>query len=226
MLEYNTKRNRLIIKEYGRNVQKMVEYALTVENDEQRNDVAKSIVKAMSQINPESKDSQNNKRSENTDYWQKLWDHLFIISDYKLNVDSPFPKPIPENNEVKSIQHHYRKSRIIYRTYGRNMQNIVKEISDYPEEIRGEMSKLLANHLKKLYLLYNRDSVDDSLIYAQLEDLSEGKLQVSGNFTLDATRDILRQNQNLIQNQNGKNGHGFSSKNNSKKSKKKKKRIL
>ena len=226
MLEYNTERNRLLIKEYGRNVQKMVEYALTVKDDERRNEVAKSIVKVMSQINPENKDNQNPKRSENTDYWQKLWDHLFIISDYRLNVESPFPKPVPEENGAKSIQHHYSKSKIIYRTYGRNMQNIVKKNSECPEEIKGEMSKLLANHLKKLYLLYNRDSVEDSLIYAQLEELSEGKLQVPESFALEATRDILRQNQSLIQYQSGKNGHGFnSSKNNSKKSKKRKKRM-
>ena len=228
MLEYNTGRNRLIIKEYGRNVQKMIEYALTIENDEQRNEAAKAIVRVMSQINPETKDNSNNpnkKRSENADYWHKLWDHLFIISDYKLDVESPFPKPMPENHELKSMRHNYRKDKIVYRTYGRNMQNIIKKISECPEDIKGEMSKLLANHLKKLYLLYNRDSVDDSLIAAQLSDLSEGRLQLPENCALDATRDILRQNQGMIQQQNGKNGSAFNSSKNSKKSKKKKKKV-
>ena len=220
MLEYNTKRNRLIIKEYGRNVQKMIEYALTIEDDERRNEAAKAIVKVMSQINPENKDNPNpKKRSENADYWHKLWDHLFIISDYKLNVTSPFPKPEPDNSELAPLHYNYRKERIIYRTYGRNMQNIIKRISECPDEMRDEMSKLLANYLKKLYLLYNRDSVEDSLISAQLEELSDGKLRLSEDCVLDATRDILRQN--------GKTGSIFTpSKNNgSKKSKKKKKKL-
>jgi hypothetical protein len=230
MLEYNTKRNRLIIKEYGRNVQKMIEYALTVKDDEKRNETARAIVRVMSQINPENKDNPNpKKRSENVDYWHKLWDHLFIISDYKLDIECPFPKPIPENNELKSIRHNYRKDKIIYRTYGRNMQNVIKKISECPDEIKDEMSKLLANYLKKLYLLYNRDSVDNDLISAQLEELSEGKLRLPENFVLDATRDILRQNQSLIQQQNSKNsksgGFNSSKNNNMKKSKRKKKKT-
>ena len=213
MLEYNTKRNRLIIKEYGRNIQKMIEYALSIEEREQRNEVARAIIRVMSQVNPENKDNPNpKKRSENADYWNKLWDHLFIISDYKLDVDSPFPKPIPENNETKSIRHNYRKDKIMYRTYGRNMQNVIKKVSEEcPDEAKGEMSKVLANHLKKLYLLYNRDSVDNDLIFAQLEELSEGKLHLPENFVLDATRDILRQNQSMIQQQNGSKSGGFGS---------------
>jgi len=225
MLEYNTERNKLIIKEYGRNVQKMIEYALTIENNEQRNEAAKAIVKAMSQINSENKDNPNKKRTENTDYWQKLWDHLFIISDYKLDVESPFPKPTPDIHELKSECHSYHKDKIMYRTYGRNMQNIIKKNSECPEETKGELSKLLANHLKKLYLLYNRDSVDDSLIATQLSDLSEGKLQLPEDCTLDTTRDILRQNQGVIQQQNGKSGSAFNPSKNSKKSKKRKKKV-
>ena len=222
MLEYNTERNRLIIKEYGRNVQKMVEYALTIENEEQRNEAARAIIKIMSQVNPENKDNLNHKkRSENKDYWHKLWDHLFIISDFKLDIESPFPKPETENNEFKSISHNYRKDKIINKTYGRNMQNLIKKVSKYSDETKEVLSKLLGNHLKKLHLLYNCDSVEDSLIATQLEELSDGELRLPENFVLEATRDILRQNQN------GKNGTVFNSpkSSGSKKSKKKKKKA-
>ncbi len=227
MLEYNTERNRLIIKEYGRNIQKMIEYALTIEDYEQRTETAMAIVKVMSQINPEDKDNLTSKKAgENKDYWHKLWDHLFIISDFKLDVDSPFPKPTPESRELKSVKHNYRKERIIFRTYGRNIQNIIKKVSECPDEMKDEMSQVLANHLKKLYLLYNRDSVDDSLIATQLYELSKGKLELPNHYALESTREILRQNQAQLQIQNGKNGKDFrfSRNNNSKKFKKKQKK--
>ena len=197
MLEYNTERNKLIIKEYGRNVQKMIEYALSIEDYKERTEVAKAIVRVMSQINPDTRNNGNQpkKHSESTDYWCKLWDHLFIISDYKLDVASPFPKPKPDDKSFKAIHPDYHKKKIVYRTYGRNMENIIRKVSEYPVSERMIMSKILANHLKKLYLLYNRDSVDDSLIVKQLNDISDGKLSLPDDFTLDTTRDILRQNQ-------------------------------
>lgn len=221
MLEYNTERNKLIIKEYGRNVQKMIEYAQTIEDYQQRTEAAKAIVRVMAQINPEVKENngQPKKHTESVDYWCKLWDHMFIISDYKLDVDSPFPKPKPEDKTFKAVPHNYKKKKIMYRTYGRNMENIIKKVSEYPEGDRNGMSKILANHLKKLYLLYNRDSVDDNLIVQQLTDISGGKIVLPPDFNFDTTRDILRQNQQ------GKIHNPKAGSNNNKKSKKKKKKT-
>ncbi len=218
MLEYNTERNRLIIKEYGRNVQKMIEHALTIKDYDKRTEAAKAIIKVMSQINPDVRDNNNQpkKHSESEDYWHKLWDHLFIISGYRLEVDSPFPKPDPADHQLTTIYPSYQKKKIMYRTYGRNMENIIRKVSEYPDPLKTEMSKILANHLKKLYLMYNRDSVDDNLIVQQISDMSNGSLVLPQDFTLDATRDILRQNQqNKV---NVKPG-------NNKKSKKKKKKT-
>ena len=96
MLEYNTSRNKLIIREYGRNIQKMIEDAVKIEDREKRNEAAKAIVKAMSlatTANGNVSNTQIQKERESIDYWRKLWDHLFIISNYQLDVDSPFPKP-------------------------------------------------------------------------------------------------------------------------------------
>ncbi|MDL2296972.1 DUF4290 domain-containing protein [Bacteroidales bacterium OttesenSCG-928-B11] len=230
MLEYNTERNELIIKEYGRNIQKMIEFACTIKDDKKRTETANAIVKVMSQINPDTTDINHNpkKPSESPDYWNKLWDHLFIISNYQLNVDAPFPKPKPKAEKSKHIQAEYRKNPIRYRTYGRNMEQIIKTVAQYPEEDRNKLVKILANHLKKLYLTYNRDSVDDQLIVKQLFDLSNGKLLVPDEFTLDATRDILRQKPQLkISNgkskNNGKNKNAGKNNNNSNNNKKKKK---
>ncbi|MEG1556418.1 MAG: DUF4290 domain-containing protein, partial [Bacteroidales bacterium] len=153
MLEYNTKRNQLMIKEYGRNVQKMIEEALKIESDEKRTESAKAIVRVMSQINPEAKENGDpKKQKESLDYWHKLWDHLFIMSNYQLVVDAPFPIPVPEKENIIFEKPEYNKNTITYRTYGRNIDKIIKTISTYPSLERSELSKVIANHLKKLYL--------------------------------------------------------------------------
>ncbi|MDR2980148.1 MAG: DUF4290 domain-containing protein [Bacteroidales bacterium] len=218
MLEYNTERNDLIIKEYGRNIQKMIEYAGTIKDYKKRTETARAIVKVMSQINPDTTNANPNtkKQSESPDYWNKLWDHLFIISNYQLDVDSPFPKPKLTDPKAQVVKHDYRKTPIRYRTYGRNMEQIIKTISQYPEKERDRLMKALANHLKKLYLTYNRDSVDDNLIVAQLFDLSGGKLALPNEFILEATRDILRQKQQLLQQQQSKDVNPRNNKNRNK----------
>lgn len=207
MMEYNTGRNELVIREYGRNIQKMIEYALMIDDYDKRTEAAKAIVRIMSQINPDVSEAVQ-KNGESSDYWHKLWDHLFIISGYRLEVDSPFPKPEPEIQHFEVISPEYQKKKIAYRTYGRNIENIIKKVAEYPEEDRIVLGKLLANHLKKLYLLYNRDSVDDTLIIKQLSDLSDGKINLPADFVMESTKEILRQNQQnhppAKQNENGK----------------------
>ena len=120
MIEYNTKRNKLIIKEYGRNVQKMIEDAVAIEDREKRNETARAIVRVMSQLN-DVKDPDNKNKKESLDYWHKLWDHLIIMSNYTLEIDSPFPKPAPESKKTTIIKPDYNKHSITLRTYGRNM---------------------------------------------------------------------------------------------------------
>ena len=118
MIEYNTKRNKLIIREYGRNVQKMVEDTLAIEDRDQRTAAARAIVRVMAQLNDPT-DKPTVSPQESIDYWHKLWDHLYIISDYKLDIDSPFPKPVPDTSEKKVVKPDYNKHRITLRTYGR-----------------------------------------------------------------------------------------------------------
>ena len=108
-MNYNTQRKKLAIPEYGRNIQGLVDYAMTIEDREKRNSFVNIIINAMAQVNPSVKEISN--------YKHKLWDHLFIMSDYKLDVDSPFPKPIPEEVESKQERLNYKASFIRFRPY-------------------------------------------------------------------------------------------------------------
>ena len=214
MFEYNVNRNHLIIREYGRNIQKMVEETMQEPDYDKRSEKARAIVRMMATINPD--ENEGKKPKDSLDYWHKLWDHLFIMSDYQLDVDSPFPKPEPKKEQLNCEKPDYNKHSIRFRTYGRNMENIIKAVSEYPSLERREMSKSLANHLKKLYLLYNRETVDDKLIFQQLSEMSEGRLELDESFELDSTKDILR---------NASNANANKPLNVKKKKKKKKKKI-
>ncbi|MDR2868212.1 MAG: DUF4290 domain-containing protein [Bacteroidales bacterium] len=202
MLEYNTARNHLLIRTYGRNIQKMIENVVSISDKEQRNEAAKALIKVMAQLNPENSSIQNSVQKDPEDYLHQLWDHLFIISDFKLDVDAPFPIPDKNAYSEKNISSQYKKKPIVNRTYGRNIQNIVKIVSAYPQEQREELIPAIANYLKKLYLCYNQDSVKDYQIVNQLREMSEGKLLLSEDFEFVSTKEILKINnaQKLINN--------------------------
>ncbi len=124
-MDYNTSRNKLVIPEYGRNVQKMVEYAITLEDRQERNDLANQIVRIMAHMNVGA--------GNNGDYIHKIWDHLFIISDFHLDVDSPYPMPDKEKVESKPHPINYSDGRIRFRTYGRNLEKIIQVAIDLEE---------------------------------------------------------------------------------------------
>lgn len=196
MLEYNTSRNKLIIREYGRNIQKMIEDAVKIEDREKRNEAAKAIVKAMSlatTANGNVSNTQIQKERESIDYWRKLWDHLFIISNYQLDVDSPFPKPRPSEKEHVSIPHEeYKKGIVRTRSYGRYLGKIIQAVSAYPEGPQKQhLARNIANQMKRLYLKFNRDTVDDTVIVGQLKDLSHGKLVLPDDFELIPAKELL-----------------------------------
>ncbi len=183
-MEYNTTRTKLYIPEYGRNVQKMIENAITIEDREKRTKTAYLIIEIMSRINPGLK--------EYSDYRHKLWDHLFIISDFKLDVDGEYPPPAEEVLEAKPENVSYPIKKIQFRHYGINMERIVKKAADYEEgEEKEALVKSVTNHMKKLYLMWNRDTVKDELIFEQVSSLSENKISSEASFQLIPTSDIL-----------------------------------
>lgn len=185
-MEYNTTRSKLVISEYGRNIQKMIEYAVAVEDREKRTRIAKAIVHIMGQLNP---------HYNNGEHRQKLWDHLFIISDFKLDVDSPYPMPSPDSFNAKPNKVEYPSNHIKYKHYGKNIEKIIEKTIEMDEgDEKQELTKIVANHLKKSFLHWNRNSVNDEVIYEHLEELSNGKLKLSEDIKLNNTREILAKN--------------------------------
>lgn len=186
-MEYNTGRDKLIISEYGRNVQKLVNHAIAMEDREKRTKFAKMIVQIMGQLNPASRDT--------SDYMHKLWDHLYIISDFQLDVDSPYPPPSREILTAKPEMIQYRDNSIKYKVYGSNIEKIIKVAKTFEEGPEKEaLIHTIANHLKKSYLNWNRDSVNDELIFEHLEKLSAGDLKLHDDLSLSTTNDILAKN--------------------------------
>ncbi len=184
MIEYNTKRNKLIIREYGRNIQKLVEECVKIEDREKRTQTAYAIVRIMSDV-VNSKENSTEVGRNNDDFWNKLWDHLYIMSEYQLDVDSPYPKPVPDTSERKMEKPSYNnKNRVRFRTYGVNLQNMIRKIAEYPEDVR-------AQHLKMMYLTYNRNSVNDQLIRHQLSEISEDRITLPDDFTFANTKELL-----------------------------------
>ena len=167
-LEYNSERRHLIIPEYGRHLQKMVEEAIEIEDDKERNQVAKSIIAVMGNMQPHLRDV--------PDFQHKLWDQLFIISDFKLDVESPFPKPTREMLEERPEMLGYPQNFPKYRFYGNNINRMINEVKDWEEgPLKEGLVLTIANHMKKSYLNWNRDTVEDEIIFEHLRELSGGE---------------------------------------------------
>lgn len=186
-MDYNTSLDKIIIREYGRNVQKMIAQALSIESKEDRTVMAKAIIKVMSQLNPNGKES--------ADYWHRLWDHLHIMAEFQLDVDSPYPKPDVNPLTIRPEPLPYPKNKIMFPPYGKNIEMMIEKAKEFEEGPEKEaFVSDIANHLKKQYLNWNRDSVNDSLITEHLSLLSDGKLKLNEGFKFINTRDVLMQN--------------------------------
>lgn len=204
--DYNTRRPQMVIPEYGRNIQKMVEHAISIEDREERNKVAQSIINVMGQLNPHLRDI--------VDFKHKLWDHLFIISDFKLDVDSPYPYPDKEKIFEKPKPLEYPQSNIRFKHYGKSVEAFIsKAIEMQDGEEKTELIKTIANLMKKSYLTWNRESVDDDLIVSDLKLLSKGQLKLDDSFKLEQTNDILALNVKKKTNTNHKNKNHKNNKN-------------
>lgn len=181
-IEYNSERPKLIIPEYGRHIQKMVDQAISKETKEERNKVASSIIAVMGNLNPHLRDV--------TDFQHKLWDQLFIISDFKLDVDSPYPIPKREELEEYPQSLEYPQNFPKYRFYGNNIKRMIDvAISWQDGEKKEALVFTIANHMKKCFLNWNKDTVEDDVIFKHLFELSGGKLNLKG--TKEALLDTM-----------------------------------
>lgn len=185
-LEYNSEREHLIIPEYGRHIQKLINHCIAIEDDADRNKMAKAIVDVMGNLQPHLRDV--------PDFQHKLWDQLFIISDYRLEVDSPYPIPTVEVLQAKPEPLPYPKTSSKYRFYGNNIQIMIDTALSWEEsELKDALVFSIANHMKKCYLNWNKDTVDDVVIFKHLMELSGGKLDLtSGEEVLSDSKNLLR----------------------------------
>jgi len=196
-LDYNTQLKRMDLPEYGRNIQRMVDYALTIEDKEERKRCVQTIISIMGNLFPHLRDV--------PDFKHKLWDHLAIMSDFKLDIEYPYEIVRKENLYSKPDQVPYNAKRIKIKHYGRTIEDLIEKavaMEDGPERTR--LVQLMANHMKKSILAWNRESVDDQKIFDDLRTLSDGKIDVNEETVhLLEIRDIMpvrkpiqRQNQN------------------------------
>ena len=170
-LEYNSSRNKLVISEYGRHIQKLVEHALTLKDKQERQKMANGIIDIMGELNPQLRDV--------AEFKHKLWDHLFVISNFELDVDSPYEKPIIEKLFEKPDPLAYPNNKIKYNHYGKVIELMIDEaIKMEDQELKSKLVIAIANQMKKSYVNWNLDTVEDEIILNQLTKLSKGKLSV------------------------------------------------
>ena len=206
-LLYNTERVKLYIPEYGRNVQKMVSYLKTIEDRQKRNEQAKAVIKVMEILNPAVHLQDN--------YEQKLWDHLFIISGFDLDVDAPYPMPAPESLVESPMPVPLQKKQVKASHYGRNVESLIDLIASQEEgEVKVAMIRSLATFMKQQYLTWNKDTVSDDTIFQDIERLSEGRVRIPEGLQIGK---IEHQNGSHRQGgHSGKQGKNFRQKNNQK----------
>lgn len=182
-MDYNTQRKKLVLPEYGRNIQKMVNYALTIEDRDERNKAAKTIIDVMGNLYPHLRDV--------PDFRHKLWDHIAIMSDFKLDIDTPYPLPSIEEIREKPEKVPYSNKKIKFKHYGKTVENYLEKLDSLEsEEDKKALLKLIANHMKKSFLIWNKNGVEDEQIINDLKRLS-GLDEILDDINLSASKDLL-----------------------------------
>ena len=216
-LYYNTEVEKLQMPEYGRNVLRMVEQLKDIPDRQKRTEQAYAVVKVMECLNPQVHQQEN--------FAQKLWDHLFMIAGYDLDVDAPFPKPLPEVVSSRPDPIPLNTKPIRARHYGRNIESILDLIASEPEgDVKTAMIRSLAIYMRQQYLIWNKDTVADATIFQDIERLSEGRVTVPEGMELSkiaADQSFSRPGMNLNFSGGGNKGGKFNRNHRSKNGKKK-----
>jgi hypothetical protein len=211
--DYNSTRTKLILSEYGRNVQNMVKYIVALPTKEERNKYAQVVIDLMGFLNPHLRDV--------ADFKHKLWDHLHIISDFQIDVDSPYPKPSVEAIHMKPEPLRYPHQRIRYKHYGKTIELMMEKAKSIDDADRKRhMVQAIANFMKMAYVQWNKDSVTDEMILSDLYNLSGGQLKLEENVNLNRveyrpmTHTNTNNNSRGRTNNNNQNNRGRTNNNN------------
>ncbi len=202
-MDYNSQRKKLPMPEYGRNIQNMVEYVMTIEDRDKRNKHAQTVVDVMGNLYPYLRDVE--------EFRHKLWDHLAIMSDFKLDIDYPYDPPSPDILTEKPNIVPYNQHRIKYKHYGRTMELMIEKAGELEGEEKEVMIELLANHMKKSFLAWNKDAVEDEKILSDLDELSKGKLGIDKEMKLIETKLLLSKPKKKKTSQGGKSNKSYKS---------------
>jgi len=171
-MDYNSERKKLALPEYGRNIHNMVAHICAIEDRDERNRAARTIIDIMGNMYPYLRDV--------ADFKHKLWDHIAIMSDFSLDIDYPYEPPSPQILHEKPKMVPYNQHNIRLRHYGNVLESMVRKISEFEDPDRQTLVRLLANHMKKSYLAWNRDSVEDEKIFDDLNLLAGYKVDITG----------------------------------------------
>lgn len=183
-MEYNTNLKKLKLPEYGRNIQNMVDYIMGIDDREERNIAAQSVIDVMGNLYPFLRDI--------PDFKHKLWDHLAIMTDFQLDIDYPYDPPTPGILAGKPHKIPYNNGEIKYKHYGRIVEMMIKRAAEYEEgPEKDSLIQMIADHMKKCYLTWNKETVDDEKVMADFNELSKGKIDVPEDFQLSETKDLI-----------------------------------
>lgn len=184
--DYNTQRKRMALPEYGRNVQKMVDHIKTIEDREERNRAARTVIQIMGNLNPHLRDE--------GDFKHKLWDHLALIANFELDIDSPYPPPERAKLKEKPNKIPYKQGDIRYLHYGRIIEMMIDAAAEMPDgEGKEYLTTLIVNQMKKSYITWNRSQVSDEVIIGDLKLLSAGRLKVTEGVKILEVKELLQQ---------------------------------
>ncbi len=182
-MDYNSQRKKLPLPEYGRNIQNMVDHVMSIEDRQERNRAAQTVIDVMGNLYPYLRDV--------AEFNHKLWDHLAIMTDFKLDIDYPYEPPSPDSlNERPNIVP-YNQNPIKYKHYGLVMEKMVQKIKDFEGEEKEVLIKQLANHMKKSFLVWNKDAVEDDKIFMDMEELADGTLKLEPEMQLADVKTLI-----------------------------------
>ncbi len=197
-MDYNSNRKKLLLPEYGRHIQKMVDYCVTITDKEERTRCAHSIIGNMGNMFPHLRDVQ--------DFKHKLWDHLAIMSDFKLDIETPFELPTVASLHERPKKVPYQNENIRYKHYGRTIEQMIEKAVEMEEGAhKSHLIMLIANNMKKSLLLWNKDFPGDERVFDDMRKLSGGRLQISDDIKIPEQREHRSGHTNTNNNNRGKN---------------------
>lgn len=208
-MEYNTQKKKLLLPEYGRNIQKMVDHIMTITDRQERTRAAKTIIDVMGNLYPHLRDV--------PDFRHKLWDHLAIMTEFKLDIETPYPLPSLEKLHEKPERLPYGSNRIRFRHYGKSVEKLIEKIRETEDpDQKKALIVLTANHMKKSFLTWNKDSVEDEQIYNDINTYYGSTLILPEGMTLSNPKDLLQKKSKPSSNKPMTNKQAANPKNNSK----------